>query len=86
MPRKPAAELLHGGPRVRRHDPPMQTGTLTWQHTEFGRRTACETYHVVHQGEGWQLLDAAWDPLGPPVRMIEDAMHAAERHAQRRTL
>jgi len=56
---------------------------LSWHHTEFGRRTACETYHVVHQGDGWQLLDAAWDPLGPPVRTIEEAMHQAERHAAR---
>jgi len=82
-PRKAATDLLLGGPRVRRHDPPMQTGALTWQHTEFGRRTICETYHVVHQGEGWQLLDADWNPLAPAVRTIEEAMHQAERHAAR---
>jgi len=80
-PRKAAADLLHGGPRVRRTDPPMQTGSLVWYHTEFGRRTSDERYHVVHQGEGWQLLNALWDPLGPAVRTIEEAMHQAERHA-----
>ena len=69
--------------RVRRTDPPMQTGTLSWSHTEFGRCSTCETYHVVHQGEGWQLLNADWDPIGPPQRLIEDAMYAAERHATR---
>ena len=84
-PRKAAADLLLGGHRVRRGDLPVQTGALHWHHTEFGRRSACETYHVVHQGDGWQLLDAAWNPIGPPVPAIEDAMHAAERHATRRT-
>jgi len=82
-PRKAAADLLHGGPGVRRTDPPMQTGTLSWQHTEFGRRTNCERYHVVHQGDGWQLLDADWTAIAPAVRTIEEAMHQAERHAAR---
>lgn len=73
-PRKAAADLLLGGPRVRRTDPPMQTGSLTWHHTEFGRRSACETYHVVHQGDGWQLLDADWNPIGPAVPTIDQAL------------
>jgi hypothetical protein len=57
--------------------------TLTWQHTEFGRRTACGSYRIVHKGAGWQLLDADWNPLGEAAT-IAAAQQLAEKLAARR--
>jgi hypothetical protein len=51
---------------------------LTWHHTEFGRRTDCGTFRIVHQGGGWQLLDADWNPLGT-APTIPGAQQLAER-------
>lgn len=82
-PRKAAADLVLGGPRTRRAEPAHQTGTLTWHHTEFGRRTDCETYRVVREGDGWQLLDADWTPIGSWTPTIDQAQYQAERHAAR---
>jgi hypothetical protein len=83
MSRKAAADLVLGGPRTRRAEPTHQTGTLTWHHTEFGRRTDCETYRVVREGDGWQLLDADWTPIGSWAPTIDQAQYQAERHAAR---
>lgn len=82
MPRKLAADLVLGGPRVRRTEPADTTGTLAWHHTEFGRRTDCETYRIVHKAAGWLLLDAEWNPIGDPVPTIPIAQQLAERHAR----
>ena len=82
-PRKSVPDLTLGGPRVRRHEPPRQTGSLTWHHTEFGRRSACETYHIVFS-DGWQLLDADWNALGAPHPTIEAACLRAEALARSR--
>lgn len=82
-PRKPAADLVLGGPRVRRTDPPAVTGLLRWLHTETGRRTVCGTYRVVRQGGGWQVLDADWMPLADPVETIQAAQQIAEGLAAR---
>jgi hypothetical protein len=51
---------------------------LTWHHTEFGRRTDCERFRIVHQGASWQLLDADWNPLGA-APTIAAAQQLAER-------
>lgn len=59
------------------------TGRLSWVHTEFGRRTDCERYRIVRKGDGWQLLDADWDPLAKPVLTIAAAQRQAERCAER---
>jgi hypothetical protein len=56
---------------------------LAWHHTEFGRRTACETYRIVHRGGGWQLPDADWNPLAEPVATIDAAQATAARLAAR---
>lgn len=56
---------------------------LSWHHTEFGRRTDCETYRVVREGDGWQLLDVDWNPIGDPVATIAAAMNEADRQASR---
>jgi hypothetical protein len=59
------------------------SGQLTWDHTEFGRRSTCEQYRIVRTGAGWHLLDADWDPLAPPVATIRAAQRQAERWAAR---
>jgi hypothetical protein len=59
------------------------TTPLTWQHTEFGRRTPCGTFRIVHKGDGWQLLDAEWNPLAE-ARSIAAAQQIAERFARDR--
>lgn len=56
---------------------------LHWFHTELGRRTDDETYRIVRQGGGWQLLDTNWDPLAPPSATIAEAQQIAERLAAR---
>lgn len=56
---------------------------LRWHHTEFGRRTDCETYRIVREGEGWQLLDADWTPIGPWSPTIGAALNQADRVAAR---
>ena len=55
--------------------------TLTWQATEFGRRTECGTYRVVHTDAGWQLLDADWNAIGQATRKIAESQQIAERIA-----
>ena len=57
--------------------------TLKWLHTELGRRTPDETYRVVRQRGGWQLLDREWEPLAPPCDTIAEAQQLAERMAAR---
>jgi hypothetical protein len=62
---------------------------LTWHHTEFGRRTDCGTFRIVHQGGGWQLLDADWNPLGaassiPAAQQLAERLHARATAAARR--
>jgi hypothetical protein len=52
---------------------------LVWQATEFGRRTECGTYRVVHTDRGWQLLDADWNVIGQPTRKIAESQQLAER-------
>jgi len=56
---------------------------LVWHHTEFGRRTACQTYRIVRHAAGWQLLDAHWDPLAAPVATVALAQQIAEGVALR---
>jgi hypothetical protein len=56
---------------------------LQWWHTELGRRTPDETYRVVRQNGGWQLLDREWLPLAPPCATIVEAQQIAERLAAR---
>lgn len=56
---------------------------LTWHHTEFGRRSACETFHVVHDSRGWLLLDADWNPIGDPAPSVDAALNRAEQIATR---
>ena len=55
---------------------------MTWHATEFGRRTACQRFRVVHTDKGWQLMDAEWRPLGQATRKIVEAQQLAERFAQ----
>ena len=57
---------------------------LVWHHTEFGRRSACETFHVVHSGSGWLLLDADWNEIGDPTPSVDAALNRAEQVAARR--
>lgn len=83
-PRKAASDLVLGGPRVRRTEPPAVSGVLRWLHTELGRRTPDEQYRIVRQGGGWQLLDVEWMPLAEPVETIHAAQQLAERLAARR--
>jgi hypothetical protein len=59
--------------------------TLTWQATEFGRRTPDGRYRIVHTGEGWQLLDREWNALAPATRKIPEAQALAEHVERRRT-
>lgn len=82
-PRKAAADLVLGGPRVRRVEPPDASGLLKWHHTELGRRTADGAYRIVRQHGGWQVLDAEWAPLADPSPTIPEAQQLAERMAAR---
>jgi hypothetical protein len=54
-----------------------------WHHTEFGRRSDCETYRIVRDGVGWQLLDCEWNPIGDWTPTIEAALYQADRAAAR---
>lgn len=83
MSHKSVTDLILGGWRARRgDDPPSSTGTLTWHHTELGRRTNDDRYRIVRHGDGWVLLDAEWNDLGV-ARTIEEAQQLAERLARR---
>jgi hypothetical protein len=55
---------------------------LTWHHTEFGRRTACGMYRIVHERGGWALLDRDWNPLCAAPTIVA-AQQVAERLAAR---
>jgi hypothetical protein len=56
---------------------------LTWHHTEFGRRSDCERYRIVHNpAGGWWLLDARWDPIAA-ARDIAHAQQLAQQRAAR---
>jgi hypothetical protein len=57
---------------------------LVWHATEFGRRTECGTYRIVHTDGGWQLLDDNWNAVAEPTRKIVEAQQLAERVAARR--
>jgi hypothetical protein len=57
---------------------------LVWHATEFGRRSACGRYRIVHTDGGWQLLDADWNAVAEPTRKIVEAQQLAERVAARR--
>jgi hypothetical protein len=78
MPRKSAADLVLGGPRVRREEPAATTGLLHWHHTEFGRRTDCGRFRVVHAGSAWAVLDADWTQIARA-----DSVAAAQALAER---
>jgi hypothetical protein len=55
--------------------------TLTWQHTELGRRTACGSYHVVRKSfECVRLLDADWNEVAV-CPTVEAAQRLAEQLA-----
>jgi hypothetical protein len=56
---------------------------LVWHATEFGRRSDCGRYRIVHTDGGWQLLDANWNAVAEPTRKIVEAQQLAERVAAR---
>jgi hypothetical protein len=62
---------------------PVSAPRLTWHHTEFGRRSTCERYRVVHEGAGWSLLDADWNTIAVNYATIAAAQLRAEQHAER---
>lgn len=80
-PRKSAAALVLGGRRV--EPPDLQCGHLHWHHTELGRRTDDEAFRIVRMGDGWALLDAAWNSLGV-CRTIPEALQLADQIAMKR--
>lgn len=60
---------------------------LTWEATEFGRRTACHRFRIIHRDGGWQLVDDDWSRIGEPTRTILAAQLCADhlvRAEQRR--
>ena len=52
---------------------------LTWHHTELGRRSTCERYRILRQGDNCRLLDGEWNPLGELCPSIEAAQRLAEQ-------
>ena len=57
--------------------------TLTWDHTELGRRTACGSYRIVRKTyEYCELLDAEWNFLAK-CPSIQAAQQLAEQFAAR---
>jgi hypothetical protein len=62
---------------------PVSASRLTWHHTEFGRRSTCERYRIVHEGGAWSLLDADWNAIAVNYATIAAAQQRAEQHADR---
>jgi hypothetical protein len=59
---------------------PVSAARLTWHHTEFGRRSDCERFRIVHNtAGGWWLLDADWNPIA-----TTPDIPAAQQRAQQR--
>lgn len=56
------------------------SGTLTWVHTEFGRRTIGGRFRIVSALGCWQLLDEVWDPW---TNEVFTTIVAAEQCAER---
>lgn len=64
-------------------DPIVTRPRLAWHHTEFGRRSACEQFRIVHHPTaGWALLDAEWNPLATSST-VAGAQDRAEQIAAR---
>jgi hypothetical protein len=70
---------------------PACSGTLTWVHTEFGRRTTGGRFRIVSALGRWQLLNETWDrwtdELFPTVVAAEQCAEgiAAKLRAARST-
>lgn len=58
---------------------------LAWHSTEFGRRTDCGTFRIVHTDAGWQLLDADWNAICQATRKIPESQQIAERIAAQKS-
>jgi hypothetical protein len=66
---------------------PVNSGTLTWHHTELGRRTDCGRYHACRVDyDHWQLYDVEWDRIGGRVKTLVEAQTLAERDQAKRNV
>jgi hypothetical protein len=57
-----SARMTLGRGYYGRDPEPACSGTLTWVHTEFGRRTTGGKFRIVSALGRWLLLNEAWDP------------------------
>lgn len=55
---------------------------LTWDHTELGRRSSDERYHIVRNGWTVRLFDVNWDLIAA-CQSIGEAQQLAERIDQK---
>ncbi len=62
---------------------PVNSGTLTWHHTEFGRGTDCDSYHAMRCGDDWRVLDRDWNYISGLVKSLVACQEIAEKHKAR---